>query len=474
MKGILKTIVLLFLLLLFFSCNSFLNSSPSAPNFILILTDDQGWTSTSVQMSGEIEMSKSTYFETPNLERLANNGMKFSRGYSAAPVCSPSRYSIQFGQTPARLNMIRVGMNTEHINHNNAITIPKILKHINPNYVTAHYGKWGIDVDPSVLGYDCDDGPNGNKEGKFTNTKSQWEVEISEDPKKIFSLTKKSIDFIKKQADSKTPFFLQISHYAIHTNIMTNQRAFNKYQNKKPSDIHNNPGYAGMIENLDEGLGMILDQLNELNLLENTYIIYTSDNGAVPTIPARKFYKKGMNFPLSRGKWDAMEGGIRVPFIISGPGIKKKSESIVPVIGYDLLPTIIDIVNPSFIPTNNIDGGSLKNILFSQSNSEVIRPYEGLFFHVPYENKIALKRAHSSVIKNNFKLIKFRDNDEVRLFNLNSNISETKNIAQEHPIITKNLEKLLNGYLKDVNSIKWSEGLNWKNVRINKVNSFYD
>ena len=124
MKGILKIIVLLFLLLLFFSCNSFLSSSPSAPNFILILTDDQGWTSTSLQMSEEIEMSKSTYFETPNLERLANNGMKFSRGYSAAPVCSPSRYSIQFGQTPARLNMIRVGMNTEHINHNNAITIP--------------------------------------------------------------------------------------------------------------------------------------------------------------------------------------------------------------------------------------------------------------------------------------------------------------------------------------------------------------
>ena len=100
MKGALKTIVLLFLLLLFFSCNSFLNSSSSAPNFILILTDDQGWTSTSVQMSEEIEMSKSTYFETPNLERLAKSGMKFSRGYSAAPVCSPSRYSIQFGQTP--------------------------------------------------------------------------------------------------------------------------------------------------------------------------------------------------------------------------------------------------------------------------------------------------------------------------------------------------------------------------------------
>ena len=141
----------LFLSIFILSCDQ---KSENSPNIILILSDDQGWSGTSVQMSEDIKSSKSKYFETPNLERLSSEGMVFSRGYSAAPVCSPSRYSIQFGQTTARLKMIRVGMNTKHINHENPITIPKILKKINPNYVTAHFGKWHIDVDPNVLGYD--------------------------------------------------------------------------------------------------------------------------------------------------------------------------------------------------------------------------------------------------------------------------------------------------------------------------------
>ena len=122
-----KNFLFFFIYLSFFlnSCNQNLNNTP---NFILILSDDQGWSGTSVQMSEDINSSKSNYFETPSLKKLSSNGMKFSRGYSAAPVCSPSRYSIQFGQTPARLNMIRVGMNTSHIDHENPNTIPKILK----------------------------------------------------------------------------------------------------------------------------------------------------------------------------------------------------------------------------------------------------------------------------------------------------------------------------------------------------------
>ena len=190
-----KNFLFFFIYLSFFlnSCNQNLNNTP---NFILILSDDQGWSGTSVQMSEDINSSKSNYFETPSLKKLSSNGMRFSRGYSAAPVCSPSRYSIQFGQTPARLNMIRVGMNTNHIDHENPNTIPKILKKINPNYVTAHFGKWHINTDPSELGYDIHDGKNGNKEGKFINDKSQWKNEFSEDPKKIFSLSNKAIDFL--------------------------------------------------------------------------------------------------------------------------------------------------------------------------------------------------------------------------------------------------------------------------------------
>ena len=464
-----KLIHIIFFSLYLLSCNDNLENSP---NFILILADDQGWSGTSVKMSSNIDYSKSQYFETPNLERLSMNGMKFSRGYSSSPVCSPSRYSIQFGQTTARLKMIRVGMNTKHIDHHNANTIPKLLKKINPNYITGHFGKWHIDADPNVLGYDVHDGRNGNKIGEFDNNNKQWKNKFSEDPKKIFSLTKKAIDFIEKQNELNKPFFLQISHYAIHTNIISKEKTYRKYLNKEKSLAVDNPGLAAMNENLDEGIGIILDKIEELDLTNNTYIIYTSDNGSVPTVPARRNYDKSINFPLSRGKWDAMEGGIRVPFIVSGPKVKA-IECKVPVVGYDLLPTIIDIANSDFIPKENIDGGSFKNILFGNGKGTVKRSNDGLIFHVPYENKIALNRAHSSIILDNYKLIKFRDNNELNLFDLDSDISEKIDISDLNPEITNLLESNLENYLQDVNSLKWKKGINWKNIDIKKVNSFY-
>ena len=165
----------------------------------------------------------------------------------------------------------------------------------------------------------------------------------------------------KKKLDK--PFFLQISHYAVHTNIITEKETHNKYVKRKKARKTDHPGFGAMNENLDEGLGIILEKLKELKLDDNTYIIYTSDNGSVPTIPARRYYKETINYPLSRGKWDAMEGGIRVPFIVSGPGIKKNSESKVPVVGYELLPTIIDLAGSKIQDLDKIDGGSFKDIL---------------------------------------------------------------------------------------------------------------
>ena len=182
-----------------------------SPNFILILADDQGWNGTSVQMMNDEPGSKSEYFETPNLELLAKRGIRFSDAYASAPVCAPSRYSIQFGKTPARLSLIRVGMNTDHIDHEGFISIPKALKKINSNYRTAHFGKWGMGSDPSVLGYDLSDGPTKNKDGNFDNNKSQWQNVFKKDPKYIFSLTDKAIEFITSCNAEKQPFFLQIS-----------------------------------------------------------------------------------------------------------------------------------------------------------------------------------------------------------------------------------------------------------------------
>ncbi|MDA9087196.1 sulfatase [Polaribacter sp.] len=477
MKNSTKLLSLILIGLVFFSCNTTrIVSKKKAPNFILILTDDQGWNGTSVQMMDEEIRSKSDYHQTPNLETLAKQGMRFSSAYASAPVCSPSRYSIQFGQTPARLKMIRVGMNTNHIDHQTALTIPKLLKSIDANYTAAHFGKWGIDVDPSVLGYDYSDGITGNKEGGFSyksSKKIQWGNTITEDPKKIFSTTQSAIDFIESQAKSKTPFFLQVSHYAVHSDIMAREETLEKYKNKAKGRYQKHEGFAAMTEDLDTGVGLLLDRVKALGLEGDTYIIYTSDNGAVPVMPPKRFYKQGSNFPLSRGKWDAMEGGLRVPFIIAGPKIKAGIESKTPITFSDLLPTISDLAGYKIPLKEPLDGGSFKKILAKDGKGKVNRFSEGLIFHVPYENGIALKRAHSAIIIDEFKLIKFYNNNELMLFNIKNDIKENFNLAASLPNKVVVLEKTLDGYLSKVKAPKWKPGISWKNKPVEKFNSYH-
>lgn len=450
-------------------------NTTNSPNFIVILVDDQGWNGTSVQMSDKEPLSKSDYHLTPNLKKLANNGMRFSSAYASAPVCSPSRYAIQLGQTPARLRMIRVGMNTNHINHNTPFTIPKLLKKINPNYKTAHFGKWGIDVDPSVLGYDESDGITGNKDGGFDykNHKKQWRNNISEDPKKIFSTTNSAIDFIERQADDNSPFFLQISHYAVHSDIMMREATLDKYQGLPKGKHQNHAGFAAMTEDLDTGVGLLLDKIKALGLENDTYIIYTSDNGAVPMMPPRMRYINGSNTPLSRGKWDAMEGGIRVPFIIAGPKIKAGIESRVPISFSDLLPSILDIAGNKLPQYDHLDGGSFKKVAFKNGKGKVKRNNDAIVFHVPYENGIALKRAHSAIIVDNFKLLKFYDNNQLMLFELNSDYGEKNDLSQVLIEKTKTLEATLEAYLTKVKAPKWQPGIHWKSKSLEKINSFH-
>ena len=454
----------------------------NSPNFILILVDDQGWNGTSVQMSQQHKNSKSDFHQTPNLEKLAKNGMRFSQAYATSPVCAPSRYSLQFGKTAARLNMIRVQMNTDHINHNTSITIPKVLKKINPNYTAAHFGKWGMGivrpkqgfnfgVHPSVLGYDFSDGQTTNFDGGFKQ--NEWTYSTSDDPKKIFSLTEKSISFIEKQVQAKKPFYLQLSHYAVHTNITSRNKTLEKYKNLKKGELHKNPNFAALTEDLDTSFGIILKKVKELGIENNTYIIYTSDNGSVPTFPPRKNYSKSYNYPLSRGKWDCMEGGIRIPFIISGPNIRKNSFSDVPINLSDFLPTIADLSgNITNFPTD-LDGGSFKNILFKKGKGIVKRSHPGFYFHLPFKNGIALNRPHSAIRIKNYKLLKFHDNQELRLYNIQKDISEQSNIASFCPERTKKMEGELEKYFKEVQTVKWKKGVNWMYRPISKIDSYY-
>ena len=445
----------------------------STPNFIFILADDQGWNGTSVKMMRDEPGSKSDYFETPNLVKFANSGMRFSNAYSSAPVCAPSRYSIQFGKTPARLSLIRVGMNTDHINHDDFISIPKALKKNNSDYRTAHFGKWGMGSNPSVLGYDVSDGPTKNIDGNFNNNKNQWQNVLKKDPKNIYSITNRAIEFMNSSTLEKKPFYLQISHYAVHSNIESTQESYIRFKDKPKGLFQKDQGFAAMTYDLDQTIGILLDKVKELGIEDNTYIIYMSDNGSVPNIPGAKKYEKSYNYPLSRGKWDAFEGGIRVPLIISGPGIKNGSESAVPVSGSDLLPTIIELAGGKSIRLTETDGGSFMSILLNKDKKQIKRSVDGIFFHVPYKNGIALKRPHSAVRRGDYKLIKFQDDKSVLLFNLVKDKREEFNLANQNPEKAKELEKILDDYLIEVKAPKWQDGITWKNKPLKEINSNY-
>ena len=467
------------ILLFLFACNLTDPSkkeneiNPTSPNFILILADDQGWNGTSVKMMDNESGSKSDYFETPNLERFAQSGIRFSDAYASAPVCAPSRYSIQFGKTPARLSLIRVGMNTDHIDHEGFTSIPKALKKINSNYRTAHFGKWGMGSNPSVFGYDVSDGPTKNKDGNFDNNRSQWEHVFKKDPKNIFSLTDRAIEFIDSSKEEEKPFYLQISHYAVHSNVESKEKSYAVLKDKPIGAQQKDLGFAAMTFDLDEGLGLLLNKIKELEIEDNTYIIYMSDNGSVPNIPGAKKYEKSYNFPLSRGKWDAYEGGVRVPLIIAGPGIKNDTESATPVSGSDLLPTIIDLAGNKTIALTEIDGGSFAPILLNENNKKIKRAVDGIFFHVPYKNGIALKRPHSAVRRGDYKLIKFQDDKSILLFNLVKDKMEQLDLATQKPEKVKELEKILDNYLTEVHAPKWQDGITWKNTPLKEINSNY-
>jgi arylsulfatase A-like enzyme len=473
-----QSFLIVFFATILFSLNSKYYPQPSSnsnnsPNFIFILVDDQGWNGTSVQMMNTEPLSKSDYHSTPNLEKLASRGIRFSNAYASAPVCAPSRYSIQFGKTPARMSFIRVGMSSSHINHKELVSIPKALKKINKEYVAAHFGKWGIGSIPETLGYDYSDGPTKNKDGGFVNDRTQWNHVSVEDPKNIFSITQKAVDFMEKNTIEKKPFYLQISHYAVHASIQSKKETFLNQAKKPLGAQHINPGFAAMTEDLDKGLGIILDKISQLGIQDNTYIIYMSDNGSVPNIPGAKKYTKSYNYPLKRGKWDALEGGLRVPLVIAGPGIEFGNESQVPVSGSDILPTIKDLAGKSNFKLNEIDGGSFKSILLDPSKLKVKREVDGIFFHVPYKNGIALKRPHSAVRKGDFKLVKFQDNGELFLYNLTIDKKESQNLVYHNPKKAKELEKLLMNYLKEVHAPKWQEGITWKGLPLSEINSNY-
>ena len=370
---------------------------------------------TSVAMSPRRNDAKSDYHLTPNLEKLAKRGMRFTQGYAPAPICSPTRRSIQFGQTPARQGDAQFADN--YPVNTARLTIPRLLKAVNSAYMTAHFGKWDLrtDVLPEHLGYDISDGNTGNSDGNVGsgfNKVDKWKKHKSlEDPKKIFSITDRATQFMEAQVRDGKPFFLQVSHYAVHADTQTTLDSLKIHENRQRGTIHRRPAFAGMTADLDAGVGRLMDKIEELGIADSTFVFYLADNGAVPWVPPDKkkhfghpeqLSDQSNNFPLRGGKWTLFEGGIRVPWIVAGPGVASGAWCNVPVVGWDFLPTIADLAGFCETLPSDLDGGSLRSLLENNGNGSVTRPFPGLVYH-RYSNGY----PHSAIRVGDYKLIKF-------------------------------------------------------------------
>ena len=433
----------------------------AAPNIILVLSDDQGWSTTSVAMDPNNPKSKSDYFETPNLERLAARGMRFSNAYAPAAMCSPTRFSIQYGQSTARTQKgdnydAHWAETTRRLQHSK--TIPQMIKAANNDYVCAHLGKWHMRPSPEQLGYDVSTGKTGNEQGTVwapgrgkPNRTKPIPMPV-DDPKRIFSLTEKANDFMAQQVKAGKPFYMQLSHYAVHKRLQSRPETLAKYEAKPKGKYHHRADYGGCTEDLDTGLGLLLDKVRELGIEDNTYIIYTSDNGAVGI----QGESHQINMPLRRGKFIFWEGGIRVPFIVAGPGVKPNSHSPALASSLDLWATIHDILNQGqgakTLP-KEVDSGSLLPILSSAGKGEVNRPNmpEGLVFHCDRGHSWAGTRRQVALRSGDYKLlVNYYNDGESLLFNLADDLYEWNDLSKKEPAKKEEMLAKLDGYLTRV------------------------
>jgi len=418
-------------------------TTTSSPNFVLILTDDMGWTGLSVQIDDRIEDSRSDFYQTPNIAKLAEEGMRFSRAYSPGALCTPSRASILTGKTPARLHITTPGGGRGKVQPYMRLVAPAQLRKLpaaettiaealeEVGYTSAHLGKWHLGrSDPGEHGFDVHDGSTANGgPGAYQDP----------NPKDIFGLTERAIAFMEEQSGTGTPFYLQLSHYAVHVPVEALETSRNKFEDLPSGDRHDNVEFAAMTYDLDSGVGLLLSAIDRLELTESTFVVLMSDNGAAS--PRRR----SQNTPLRRGKGTFYEGGIRVPLVVRGPGIEPGTFCRENVAGYDLFPTICDwagVESPSAI-----DGVSLVPLLEGDPGL-FERPDEALLFHYPHYGEGPAQKPQSAIILDDYKLIRDLERGTSQLFHLGRDISEERDLAGREPDRAERMEQRLDAMLE--------------------------
>jgi arylsulfatase A-like enzyme len=452
------------------------------PNIIFMLVDDMGWR--------DLVCYGSTFYETPNIDRLFKDGMHFTDAYASCPVCSPTRASVMSGKYPANVGVTdwiawgggchpRRGklIDAPYIDHL-PLEEQSIATTLRENgYATWHVGKWHLGGDgfvPDCHGFDVNVGgchhgcPVGG--GYF----SPWSIDALKDvdvPEGTYLtdyLTDEAVKLIKSGPDK--PFFLNMWYYQVHTPLQGKEEYVKRYEEKalamgldkvktfekgepmktvdkkgqcvKRRLVQSDPVYAAMIQSLDESVGRILDAVEETGQAENTIVIFTSDNGGLATSEG----SPTCNAPLAEGKGWMYEGGTREPLIVKWPGVVEPgSECMTPVTSTDFYPTLLEAAGLPLMPEQHEDGVSLMPLL--KGGNELDR--EAIYWHYPhYGNQGGEPGA--SIRMGDYKLIEFFEDMRIELYNLREDIGEDRDLAAANPELVQKMRDMLHAWQKRV------------------------
>jgi arylsulfatase A-like enzyme len=440
-------------------------------NVLFILADDYGY--------NDLSYRGSDFYETPNIDRIANEGMVFNDGYASCQVCSPSRASIMSGKNPARHGITdfigaKAGENWRTKGRGNQLLPPEYVRNLpleyttlpeamkEKGYTTYFSGKWHLGSKgswPEDHGFDINKGgwDAGSPRGGYFSPFNNPNLENKKDGENLsMRLANETVDFLKENKDNK--FFAYLSFYAVHGPIQTTNKKWEKYRNKAEKNgiaergfemghflpirqVQDNPIYGGLVESMDDAVGVVLDALEELGLDKNTIVIFTSDNGGVAAGDAFST----SNQPLRAGKGYQFEGGIREPYFIKVPWLNTAGkECNVPVTGTDFYPTILDLVGADLKPEEHSDGVSLLPLLEGKTIED--RP---LIWHYPhYGNQGG---EPSSIIREgDWKMIHYYEDGREELYNLKDDLSETTDVASNNRGLVIKMHKTLFDYLNEV------------------------
>ena len=445
------------------------NKPANRPNIVFILVDDLGWM--------DLGCQGSTFYQTPNLDRFAASGVRFSDAYAACPVCSPTRASIMTGKYPSRLNITDwipgadpknrklLGPKDLHNLPLKETTLAEALRDV--GYKTFFAGKWHLgetaEFWPEHQGFDINKGghfkgsPPGGYYSPYDNPRLDSGPEGEYLPDR---LTDESIRFIKDNIDD--PFLVYLSFYTVHTPIQACKRLIDENKvraaaleltgpahaterNGKTKLHQNRPDYASMVQAMDENVGRLLDTLDERKLTDNTIVVFTSDNGGLSTL--RNPNAPTANSPLRAGKGWCYEGGIRIPTIIRTPGGKTGTTCDVPVISTDFYPTILELAGLPDKPDQHVDGVSLAPLLKGKKSLN----RQAIYWHYPHYHGSTWTPG-AAVRAGDWKLIEFYEEDKLELYNLKDDLSEKNDLSESNPKKTKELLDMLRRWQKQTNA----------------------